>query len=98
MSYFTATTNPNINLTDHYCPPTSRSVCFWSPNHEIYANIKTDAILGVEKDFGTGLNYLIVENPTATKESRVDVREPRVQVGQSINRSKKLIDITKGGV
>ena len=97
MLDITVTTNPNISLRANYCPPTSKTVCFWSLKHENYAQIKTNSIDGVDKDYSTGMNFLIVKNPITKKCSRVDIREPRVQIGQAINRSKKLVSM-QGGV
>ena len=94
MSNITTTINPNINLIDDYYPPTAEHVCFWSTDHERWAEIKRSEISPkIRKDHATGNNFLVVHNPITNRETRVNIKELSFQIGSSINRSKKLANI-----
>ena len=93
MSNITSTTNPNVNLIANRCPPTADHVCFWSTDHEAYAQIKTTAIREVVKNYATGYRYLLINNPSSVKESRLNIKEVAYLVGNTLKRSKKLASI-----
>ena len=75
MSNITSTTNPNINLIANRCPPTADHVCFWSTDHEAYAQIKTTAIREVVKNYATGYRYLLINNPSSVKNQGSTLRK-----------------------